>query len=165
MFNKFLASREQKRTQSMLTNVHMWFDHCKQVSELLDETIFDEDISASQIRVVLDRTDRMLFALRVSTTDARGSVKRIDRDLAERIATVSQSVFELRNHAVRFLIRCNGPEPMRDEQLQESQRQYYYQKALEEIGFSARQKSDAVKRELDLLWTDLQGLLQRVDGQ
>jgi len=143
--------REKRQAQSFLKNIFAWYETSKGVSDLLGDALYDQKICTSEIGLVLDKTDRQLFALAGYISDARGSLRRWDLDLAQRFDRASSNIYRLRNMTVRFLIRCHASGPFAD------QGQIYYYQALEATGFQARQIRTEVEQELKSIWLELQG--------
>ena len=149
--------REKRRAQSFLKNIFAWYETSKGVSDLLGDALYDQKICTSEIGLVLDRTDRQLFALAGYISDARSSLRRWDLDLAQRFDSASSNIYRLRNMTVSFLIRCHASEPFAD------QGQIYYYQALEATGFKARQIRTEVEKELKSIWRELQGWITQAE--
>ena len=131
---------------------------------LLGEALNNEDITQGDIGVVLDNTDRKLFALRNEIADVQGPLRHYNPALARRVSSTSRDIFQLRNETARFLIRSQGPSPDTANQPGnlELQRTYYY-RALDEKGFKARQMQVQVDRELKSVWEELQKTIHSVE--
>jgi len=160
MISQLTGFMEKRQARGFLNGVQAWYHTCVKISELLGEALYDEAIGEKDIGVVLDKVDRMLFALRNEAADVRGFLRRKDPRLAERVENASTQVFELRNETTRFLMRCQGPGPfMGSRELNGQTRMLYYYRALEEVGFKARQVNSALEGELKAIWRDLQRMI------
>lgn len=160
MFSQITDFMEKRQARGFLNGAQGWYYTCIKICELLGDALYDEAIGEKDIGVVLDKVDRMLFALRNEAADVRGFLRRQDRVLAERVENASTQVYELRNETTRFLMRCQGPGPVMGKRAMESQtRMLYYYRALEEAGFQARQVNTALESELKAIWRELQRVI------
>jgi len=162
MFQKTIEFLEKRRAQNFLKDIHIWYDISNEVSGLLGDALYDEKICSSEIGVVLDKTDRLLFTLGSAIPGARGGLNRQNPDLAMRLEKISTNIYRLRNATVSFLVRCHGPVTYEDQPREDVQAIAYY-RALEEAGFLARQISKEVERELKSIWRELQGSIRQAE--
>lgn len=162
--NQLRSRIERNRARQILESVNAWYSTCKNVTTICGDALHDEAVLHGDIGEVIDRADRQLFQFRSHTGEARTAVKRQDQILAKRIDKLADDIYDLRNHTARFLIRGQGPGPFAGgEHQDEQQRQVYYQKALQEAGFQAREKKKAVDQELSSIWNEIQGILRRAE--
>ena len=162
--NRLRSRIERNRARQLLESVNAWYQTCKNVAAICGDALYDEAVLHRDIGEVLDRADRQLFQFRSHTGEARAAVKRHDKILAKRIDKLADDMYDLRNHTARFLIRAQGPGPFAGgEHQDDQQRSVYYQKALQEAGFQAREKKKAIDQELSSIWNELQGLLGRAE--
>lgn len=151
-FNEFLKKR---RAQNFLKDLRVWYEVTHEVSDILGDALYNEKICSSEIGIVLDRTDRLLFTLGSAIPGACGGLNRQNPDLAQRIENISANIYRLRNATVSFLVRCHGP-AIYEDRTQEGVHAMVYYQALDEAGFQARQICKEVERELKTAWRDLQ---------
>jgi hypothetical protein len=156
MFSRFKAAIQRRQAQSYLENVHGWYQICDQVTGICGQVLHDESVRQRDIGVPLDKTDRMLFALRNYNSEARRLLHRQDPALARRLDETSSQVFNLRNETARFLIRLQGPGSLLGGQSDDSTSLGYYNRALQDVGFNARRLHSELEGELIALWTALQ---------
>jgi len=157
MLQRFFGQIEKKRAQRFLESVQAWYQTCSDISRICHDALNNEDIINSDIGTALDKADRNLFALRTYISDVRGLVRRQNPALASRVSKVSGSVFKLRNQTAHFLIRCQGPGPFQFNQPADEQvRKVYYYRALEDVGFTARQMQTDLDQEIDSIWHEMQ---------
>jgi hypothetical protein len=155
MFHKLVEFFEKRRAQNYLKDLRLWYDVTHEVSDILGDALYNEKICSSEIGIVLDRTDRLLFALGSAIPGACGGLNRQNPDLAQRVENVSVNIYRLRNATVSFLVRCHRPAIFEDRS-QEGLHAMAYYRALDEAGFQARQICKEVERELKTAWYDLQ---------
>lgn len=158
MFRKLLARIEKKRTKNFVVNIHAWYKTCSQLTKTFGDALYDQCACETDIGIMLDAADRMLFQLGSYTSDALGLLRRKEPALAKRVDLISTQVYRLRNQTTSFLIRCQGPGRFPGLEPRSGRGGYsaYYQ-ALEEIGFTSRRLQQELEKELKVIWTDLQG--------
>jgi hypothetical protein len=155
MFARIVEFLEKRRAKNFLNDLRLWYDISGEVSDLLGEALYDEQICSSEIGLVLDKTDQLLFTLGGAIPGAQSGVYRHDPGLAHRLEQVSTNIYRLRNATVSFLVRCHGAGIYVD-RAQEGLLARDYYLALEEAGFSARQIHREVERELKAISRELQ---------
>lgn len=130
------------------------------------QALQDPKIARDDIGVSLDRIDRALFRLRDTGAGAQHALRRRDPRLGERMRLLSEAIVVLRNDTVRFLIRAQGATPpfMQGEGGASRQAQAY-QRAMQDVGLVARQRSAGIERDLRQLWADLQPTLSHLAGR
>jgi hypothetical protein len=97
--------------------------------------------------------------LRIYIPDSLGTLRRRNPELAQRFDKASQLVYRLRNETIKFLIRSQDPGPMTGDEPDEEASIIYYYRALEEVGFNARDITMELDRELKSIWRDLQSVI------
>lgn len=159
IFARIKFSLEKKRAKTFLANVYAWHQTCEEVSEIMGAALHDQSVIKKDIGSIVDAADRMLFLLRYYIPESLGTLKRRNPELALRFDHACQQVFVLRNNTTSFLIRSQGPGPLSGEEPDEGTRLMYYYRALEEVGFKARDLKKELDREIQLIWRDLQGII------
>jgi hypothetical protein len=154
---------ERRQSLAVLENVQGWRETCDQVTGICGQVLYDESVLQGDIGVALDRADRLLFQVRNYTSEARRLLRRREPDLAARLNQASNRVFELRNATTRFLIRCQGPGPLSGDRSDDATRRGYYDRALQEIGFNARQLHGEVEGELTAIGRALSSLIAQIE--
>jgi hypothetical protein len=131
------------------------------VSEACLQALSSDDVGRTEIGVMLDRTDRMLFQLRDFAASVHGPLRSMNPDLARRVRDASDGVYRLRNHTTRFLIRSQGPTPafMANRPPDPLEAREHVQRALMEFGLEARGIGHTLQKDLGLIWRDLQPLI------
>ena len=166
MFRRFKENLESRQFQALLENVHGWRETCDQVTSICGQVLHDETVFQGDIGVALDKADRLLFQVRNFTSEARRLLRRRQQpDLAARLNQASNRIFELRNETTRFLIRCQGPGPLSGARPDEATRRGYYDRALQEIGFKARQLHAEVEGELSSIGNALQSWIVQTENK
>lgn len=164
MLRRLFDLIERDRAQRFLESIHSWHQTTSVVSKICGEAITNEDITTSDIGTVLDDVDRKLFALRNYISDSRGFLRRHDPSLARRVAEASRNIFTLRNETARFLIRSQGTGPFSvNQSVSDELRRTYYYKALEEVGYKARQLHQDLDPEIRSIWRELQSLIAQAE--
>ena len=164
MLRRLFDLIERDRARRFLDGIHSWYQTTTTVSRLCGQAINNEDIASSDIGTVLDDVDRKLFALRNYISDSRGFLRRQNPALARRVTEASKNVYRLRNATARFLIRSQGTGPFSvDQSMSDEVRRTYYYRALEEIGYKARQLQRELDPELSSIWQDLQELIAQAE--
>jgi hypothetical protein len=110
------------------------------------QALHDPKLAREDIGVALDRIDRALFRLRDNGSGAQQALRRRDPGLGERMRLLSEAIVVLRNDTVRFMIRAQGATPpfMQGEGGAARQAEAY-QRAMQDVGLSARQRSAAIE--------------------
>lgn len=159
MFRRIRDAMEKRRAQSFLISSHNWHAACAGVMAICGEVLAEETIHPRDIGASLDRADRLLFQLRNHASEMRGLLSRGDPDLAKRVGLTTNRIFELRNETARFLIRCQGPDPVSGARFDNAARRLFYDRAMQEVGFNARQMQAAVQAEFLATWGRLEELI------
>lgn len=164
MFRRLFDFIERDRAQRFLESIHSWYQTTSTVSRICGEAIHNEDITNADIGAVLDDMDRKLFALRNYISDSRSFLRRQNPALARRVTEASKNVFRLRNATARFLIRSQGTGPFSvDRSMSDELRRTYYYRALEEVGYKARQLHQELDPEISSIWRELEGLIAQAE--
>lgn len=163
MLQRIRTKIERRRAQSFVENSRAWYQTCNDVSEVMGDALHDQSIINKDIGYIIDAADRLLFHLRFSIPDSLGTLKRRNPELAQRFDKASQLVYRLRNETTKFLIRSQGPGPMTGDEPDEGASIIYYYRALEEVGFNARDIKMELDRELKSIWRDLQSVIIQVE--
>jgi hypothetical protein len=162
MTNLFQRIRERfmrRQTQDLSDCILIWYQTSKDVSDICGQALYDPSAMQGDIGVVLDRADRKLFQYRNDASDAQRAVKRYNRDLAVRVSSITKQVYELRNQTASFLIRSQGPSPFVAPPDADRQNEYY-QRALNESGFKARQFKSELDKDIQSMWGELEQLIK-----
>lgn len=155
---------ERKRAQSFVDNIQVWYQTCNQVSDVMGDALHDQDIVKNDIGYVIDKADRMLLHLNFYIPDLLGTLRRWNPKLAQRFDNANQQLFRLRNETTRFLIRSQGPGPMSGVEPDDETLLIYYYRALEEVGFKARDLKKDLDHELGFIWRDLQSVIIKAES-
>lgn len=153
---------KKRRAQNYLKDLRVWYEITHEVSDILGDALYNEKICSSEIGLVLDRTDRLLFMLGSAIPGACGGLNRQNPDLAQRIENISTNIYRLRNATVSFLVRCHGPAVYEDRS-QEGLHEVVYYQALDEAGFQARQICQEVERELKTAGRELRKSIRQAE--
>lgn len=156
MFQRFRKKIEQKRARSFVDNVQAWYQTSSEISEVMGVALHDQSVLQADIGYIIDAADRLLFSLRYYVPDSLGRLRRRSPELARRFDLASQKLYQLRNETIKFLIRSQGPGPMSGDEPDEEARIFYYYRALDEVGFNARDLKSEFDLELNAIWNDLQ---------
>jgi hypothetical protein len=159
MFQGIRNRLEKKRAKSFVKNIHAWYQTCREVSQVMEIALHDQSIIKADIGYIIEAADRMLFGLRYYIPDSLGTLRRSNPQLARRFDNACQLIYQLRNTTASFLIRSQGPGPMSGDEPDDEARIIYYYRALEEVGFNARQLKSDFDRELKSIWRDLQVII------
>jgi hypothetical protein len=154
---------ERKRAQTFVNSLPEWYQTCNEVSRLIGDALHDEAVTQQDIGTVIDKADRLLMKLGFCIPEAKGLIRRRNPDLARRFENTSQQAFRLRNETTRFLIRSQGPQVTQYTEADRDIRLVYYYRALEEVGFKARQIKREFDRDLKSVWGELQVLLVQTE--
>ncbi len=159
---RFFRKREARDFSEHATG---WHTTCQTISDMYVEVLHADDPAGNDIGVVLDKTDRLLFRLRDHLGALRPSLSRRNRDLSNRVGTASEHLYELRNQTAKFLIRAQGhtPQFMREGDSSPGADQAHYLKAMQEVGFDARQMATELRNELKAIWTELRPMVTEAD--
>jgi len=147
---------ERRNARSFVENMKAWYQTSLEVSDVMGDALHDTDVSKKEIGYVIDEADRMLLSLRYYIPEAHGGLRRRNPELAKRFDKNCQKLYQLRNEVIRFLIRSQGPGPMSGEEPNEEARLVYYYRALDEVGFKARDLKKELDQELRSIWPELQ---------
>ena len=160
MWNRVISYFRRREAGEFSASAQGWHSVCQSIVEIYVETLNEENPDQPDIGVVLDKTDRMLFQVRDHLAALRPALNRRDRALAKRVSKASERLYEVRNMTARFLIRAQGHTPhfLRQQDLSEDAQQVYYYKAMQEVGFEARQAAIELRKELKAIWILLQAL-------
>jgi hypothetical protein len=127
----------------------------------MGDALHDQSIIKQDIGSAIDTVDRMLLHLGFYIPDSLGTLRRRNPDLAQRFDAVTKQIYQLRNETTIFLIRSQGPGPMSGDEPNEETRMIYYYQALDEVGFKARDLKANLDRELNVIWQDLQKIINQ----
>jgi hypothetical protein len=163
MLKGLLNRIERRRNQTLLESVHAWYATSLSVSEICGDALHDQALIQADIGTVLDKADRKLMQYRNDAADARRAVQRHDQQLARRVDGVTQQVYELRNLTARFLIRAQGPSPFAGGRAEGELQLAYYERALNEAGFQARNMKTSLDQKLRAIWPELEELISGVE--
>lgn len=163
MFTKLDELIEKRRARSFVENARAWYQTCKDVSEVMGDALHDQSIIDKDIGYMVDGVDRLLFQLRFYIPDSLGTLRRWNPELAQRFDNANRLIFRLRNETTRFLIRSQGPGPMSGDESDDETLTIYYYRALEEVGFYARDLKLDLDRELGFIWRDLQSVIMQAE--
>lgn len=163
MLRRITDRIEKHRSQSLLESVQVWYSTSQSVCDICGEALHDQALIQADIGTVLDKADRKLMQYRNDSTDAQRAVRRHSAELARRVKSVTQQVYELRNLTAKFLIRAQGPSPFAGGREEGDLRVAYYQRALSEAGFQARDLKTSLDQELRSIWPELDKLLRQAE--
>jgi hypothetical protein len=163
MIRKLAKLIEKRRARSFVENARAWYETCNEVSEVLGNALHDRSIRSKDIGYIIDGVDRLLFHLRFYFPESLGTLRRHNPELAQRFDNASQLAYRLCNETTKFLIRSQGPGPMSDDDPDDETLLIYYYKALEEVGFKARDLKVDLDREIGFIWRDLQSLILQAE--
>jgi hypothetical protein len=165
LLRRMLAPWRARQAAEAESDLRGWYEACEVVLVTAIQGLQDPKVPRGDIGVSLDRIDRALFRLRDCGTGAQRALRRRDPGLGERMRRLSESVVEMRNDTVRFLIRAQGATPPFMQGEGDSSRQAEaYQQAMLDFGQAARQRSAGIERDLRRLWADLQPTLAELAG-
>lgn len=157
MFHQLFDRIEKNRTKRFVVNIKAWYKTCSLLTKTYGDALYDQCICESDIGVLLDKADRMLFQLSSYSADALGLLRRKEPALAKKVDIMSTQVYRLRNQTTSFLIRCQGNGDFSSvESRQASKIGLAYYQALEEVGFTTRRLQRELEKELELIWAELQ---------
>lgn len=165
MWNKVTGFFRQREAGEFAADAKSWHAACQSIVELYVEALNEDNPAQPDIGVVLDKTDRMLYGVRDHLGGLRAALNRRDRALSARVGKASERLYEIRNLTARFLIRAQGHTPhyLRQQELPDDTRQMYYLKAMQEVGFEARQAAIELRKELKSIWTALEPLISQAE--
>jgi len=163
MLKGFWERIEKRRAQALLESVQTWYATSLSVSEICGEALHDLALIQADIGTVLDKADRKLFQYRNDASDARLEVRRHNPQLASQIGEVTQQVYELRNLTAKFLIRAQGPSPFAGSRTEGELQAAYYERALNEAGFQARNMKIQLDQTIRTMWPELEKLVRQAE--
>jgi len=165
MWDSLLKFFRKREAREFSEHAAAWHKTCQSISEAYVDVLGDAEAAQPDIGVVLDKTDRMLFSLRDHLSALRSPLARRNQGLAVRVLKATERLFELRNQTTRFLIRSQGPTPpfLRETPHSPGLDQAYYYKAMQEVGFEARQAARDLSKELKSIWSELRLLVGEAD--
>ncbi len=165
LLRRVLAPWRARQAAEAESDIRGWHEACEVVLGTSIQALQDPKLARGDIGVALDRIDRALFRLRDTGAGAQHALRRRDPGLAERMRLLSEAIVVLRNDTVRFMIRAQGATPpfMQEEGGLPRQAEAY-QRAMQDVGLAARQRSAGIERDLRQLWADLQPTLTRLAG-
>lgn len=163
MFNRLFGRIEKRRNQSLVESVQAWYTAGVSVCEICGEALHDQALIQADIGTVLDKADRKLFQYRNDASEAKRAVRRFDPQLAQRMDEITHLVYELRNLTAKFLIRAQGPSPFAGPKSEGELLVAYYERALNEAGFQARDMKTRLDQELRVLWPELEKLIRQAN--
>ena len=152
---------EQRRLQNLEQSLHIWYQSSIAILHMCAQALDKEWLVQDDIGVLLDKADRKLFQFRNDATDARRALSRYDRDLSQRVAAITQSVYELRNNTASYLIRTRGPDPFAGHPKEVQPIGAVNDGVIKEVALKARQLQLTVERELQVLWPELERLISQ----
>ena len=155
---------EKKRAQSFVENARAWYQTCSEVSEVMGDALHDQSVIHKDIGYIIDAAVRMLSHMRFFIPASLDILRRRNPELAQRFDKVSQLVYRLRNETTSFLIRSQGPGSMSGVEANEDERVIYYYRALDEVGFHARDLKMYLDRELKFIWQELQMIIVKEEA-
>jgi len=159
MLSLIRTTLQRNRARAFVKNVYAWYQTCREVSAVMGEALHDQAIIEQDIGSVIDKVDRMLIHLGFYMPDSMGILRRRNPELAKRFEHVSQQIVIVRNAMTSFLIRSQGPGPIAGPAPDEEARTIYYYRALNEVGFRARDLMRDLDREIELIWKDLEQVI------
>jgi hypothetical protein len=163
MLRGFRNRIAKRRAQTLQVSLQTWYATSVSVSEICGEALHDQVVIQSDIGSVLDKADRKLFQYRNDAGEARREVRRHDPQLAKQIGVVTQQVYELRNMTAKFLIRAQGPSPFAGGRVEGDLQTVYYERALTEAGFQARDLKIQLDKSIRSLWPELEKLVRQAE--
>jgi hypothetical protein len=166
LLRRLLAPWRSRQAVVAESDIRGWHEACEVVLGTSIQALKDPKLAREDIGVALDRIDRALFRLRDHGAGAQQALRRRDPGLAKRMRLLSESIVVLRNETVRFMIRAQGAAPpFMQKEVGPSRQAEAYQRAMQDVGLSARQRSAAIERELRQLWAELQPTLTHLARQ
>ncbi len=164
-FQQLKIRIERRQYQRLVESVHLWYQTSVEVCALCGEALDDSLPIQDDIGVLLDRADRKLFQYRNDASDARRGLRRIAPALSNRVETITEQVYELRNQTASFLIHSQGPGPFGASREASSEKDAYFQRAMGDSGVKARSLKANLDREIEFIWQDIEGLISTADNQ
>ena len=161
MFSRIRSLMRRNQARSFVLNAKAWYQTGGEITQLMGDALHDPLVAGKDIGYVIDRIDRMLFYLGFYITDSMSTLRRSNPELARRFDRVGQQFFIVRNEMTVFLIRSQGPGPMAGDEPSEDARIIYYYKALDEVGFKARDLMADLDHEFKSIWQDLQKIISQ----
>ena len=160
LLRRVLAPWRARQAAEAESDIRGWHEACEVILGTSIQALRDPKLAREDIGVALDRIDRALFRLRDNGSGAQQALRRRDPGLGERMRLLSEAIVVLRNDTVRFMIRAQGATPpFMQKEGGPSRQAEAYQRAMQDVGLSARQRSATIERDLRQLWADLQPTL------
>lgn len=163
MLQRIVTRIEKRRARTFVENARAWYQTCNDVSEVMGAALHDQSIINQDISFTIDAVDRLLSHLRYYIPSSLGTLRRRNRELAQRLDRASELVYRLRNETTKFLIRSQGPGPLAGDESDEEARIIYYYRALDEVGFKARDIKKELDWELKSIWHDLHRMIVQAE--
>jgi len=151
----------RRRAQRFAENARAWYENCRTISGICVDALYDQDAARIDTHAVFGKIDDLLrFGLREQTPSVRRILRQGNPGLARRFGEASENVIRLRNQTLRFVLNCQGPGSFSaNGSATGVAQQIYYYRALDEVGFAARQLTGEVDRELQSIWDEVHGLV------
>jgi hypothetical protein len=166
LLRRLLSPWRARQAAEAESDIRGWHEACELILGTSIQALHDPKLAREDIGVALDRIDRALFRLRDNGSGAQRALRRRDPGLGERMRVLSEAIVVLRNDTVRFMIRAQGATPPFMQGEGGSARQgEAYQRAMQDVGLPARQRSAMIERDLRQLWADLQPTLTQLAQQ
>src|SRR5512147_1367390 len=155
MWNRITGFFRKREAHEFSEHAAGWHKTCVSINDACVDALNTGTEAPPDIGVMLDKADKMLFAVRDHLAALRPALKRRDRALEKRVKNASDQLYEVRNKTASFLIRAQGHTPhfLRSGEMPDDAQQAYYLKAMQEVGFEARQAALALRKELKGIWT------------
>jgi hypothetical protein len=141
-----------------------WYQHSQAILNACDDALHSRDVWSIDIPAVFSEVDRRLwFALNGRTGNVRRTLRQRSPALARRFSQASREIIDLRNQTYSFLVRCRSRKGLLGAGAHDAARPVDYYRALEEVGFAARQAVARMERELAILWQEMSKLDVQVE--
>jgi len=165
MLNKVFSYFRKREAGEFTYRAASWHQACQSIVGMYIDALNDEEAAGPDIGVVLDKTDRMLYQVRDHLGALRPALNRRDRALSKRVNKAAERLYEVRNMTAKFLIRAQGHTPhfLRQQEMSDDAQVAYRYKAMDEVGFEARQAAIALQTELKDIWTILHVMVGEAD--
>jgi hypothetical protein len=152
---------QRRRAQRFAENARAWYEDCQIILSTCGDALYDQNVGSIDLHAVFGRIDDMLrFGLREQIPIVRRVLRRGNPDLARRFREASTKVISLRNETLRFLLHCQAPGPFpTNGSAAGIPQQVAHYRALDEVGFAARQLTEEVNGELQSTWAEVRGLV------
>jgi hypothetical protein len=163
LLRRAIGPWQARRAAEAEKDIRGWHEACLFVVAGCLRGLRDPQLPRSDIGVTLDNVDRALFRVRDAGSGAQQALRRRAPELRARIRRSTEAVVELRNETASFLIRAQGSTPpYLQKQGTAAGQPEAYRRAVQEVGRAALVRSQAVERDLEQLWADLQPLLAQL---